>query len=76
MLVERGNALRRQLAADPVRFLDQMDVASAAGGGERCGNAAGAAADNQDIAGDVARTCQVPHAHDGDGRDRRSRAPA
>ena len=55
MLVERGNALRRQLSADPIRLLDEVHVPAAPGGGERGGNAAGAASDNEHVARDVTR---------------------
>ena len=68
VLVERGNALRRQLSADPVRFLDEMDMTSAPGGGERGGNSAGAASDHEHVARDVTRVAKIRHAHDGDGR--------
>ena len=43
-------------------------AASAPGGGERRGDAAGAATDNEHVARDVARGWKVRHAHDGHGR--------
>ena len=68
MLVERGNALRRQLSADPIRLLDEMHMASTPGDGERCGNSAGAASDHEHVARDVTRVAEIRHAHDGHGR--------
>ena len=55
VLVERRDALGGQLPADPVRLLDEMDMPAAARGGQRSGNAAGAAADDEDIALDRTR---------------------
>ena len=55
VLVERGDALRGELAAEPVGFLEQADAAAAARGRQRRGDAAGAAADDQDLALDLVR---------------------
>ncbi len=68
VLVECGNALRGQLSAEPVGLLDHMYDAAAARGGERCGDAAGAAADDQHIAFDVLRRATIRQRDDGDRR--------
>src|SRR4051812_16538015 len=51
MLVERGDALRGELPAEPVGLLEQHDAAATARGGERGGDTACAAAGDQDVAG-------------------------
>ena len=65
VLVKRGDALCGQLAADPIRLLQQMHPASAPGGGERCGHAACAAANDKDIALDLTGRFQSACADDG-----------
>ena len=68
VLVERRDALCGQLPADPVRFLDEMDMPAPARGGEGRSHPAGAAADDKDVALDHACVRQVA---DGNHRDRR-----
>ena len=64
VLVQRRHALGRQLAADPVGLLGEMD-APAATSGRQCGrNPAGATPDDEDIAGDRVRRRQVADGHD------------
>jgi hypothetical protein len=55
VLVERRHPLRSHLAAEPVGFLEQHHAAAVARGGERCGDTAGAAPGDQDLAGLSAR---------------------
>jgi hypothetical protein len=58
VFVERRDSLRRKLSADPVCFLDQANAATHPARRQRRRDAAGAAADNQDIARNV--LCGVP----------------
>ena len=50
----RRHALGGGLPADPVRLLREDDGAAHAGGGQGCGDAAEAAADDEHIAGELA----------------------
>jgi hypothetical protein len=68
VLVERGDSLGGQLPADPVRFLNEMDLPSPTRGSQRRRNATRAAADDQDVTGDNA--C-LRHVADGNHRDGR-----
>ena len=68
MLVQRGDTLCGQLAADPIRFLDEMDAAAAPCGSERCGHAACSSAHDKHIALDLAGPGKIGHPHNRHGR--------
>ena len=76
VLVERRDALRRQLPAEPVGLLGEADPPPSAGGGERRGDAARAAADDQDLALDLVRLDRVRHPNDRDRRIAARRNPS
>ncbi len=76
VLVERRDALRGHLPAEPVGLLEQHDPAAAPRRGERGGDAAGAAAGDQDLAGLVARRRRADRPGAPRPPDRRSPAPA
>ena len=66
MLVERAHALCGELAAEPVGLLEQHDLPAGGRRGQRGGDPAGAAADDQDLAALAARAFDGGAGHDGD----------
>ena len=68
VLVQRRDALRAHLPAQPVGFLEQYHAAPGAGRSKRSSDAAGAAAGDQDLAGCLARGFKVRHRQHGNRR--------